>query len=113
MSYLSVTDMREDCQELARRAQTRGVNGEFLSFATGQESLDELQSLCLQLTSKCPIDRDHHACPFRMLGKLPVYSVKNLISGMSETDLRELLTMELICRKIAFNGQNVLGDSNR
>jgi hypothetical protein len=113
MSYLSGINMREDWQEMARRAKTRGASGELLSFATGQESLDELQDLCLQLASKCPIDRDHHACPFRMLGKLPIYSVKNLISEMSETDLRELLTMELICRKIALNGQNILGDSNR
>jgi hypothetical protein len=91
--------------DLAQRAQGRGPNGELSSLATGKETDAELRSLLIQLTEKCPLGNNHHGCPFRMMGRLPDYSIEHLVTTMSPTDVRELFRMELICRKMAFNGQ--------
>ena len=90
--------MNDLANELRRRAEARGPNGEHLSLLTGSESLEELKDLIVFLCQDCPAWQNHPHCPFRIMSGLSYASLTKLVEDMPHTSCVNLFEMELNCR---------------
>jgi hypothetical protein len=85
---------------LADQLAARGQAGEPLPLITGQESVEELRQLIIELAQSSLVQPNLHS-PFHIIGRLSHESMTALINNLSRKNCLELFRMELECRTLA------------
>jgi hypothetical protein len=85
---------------LADRLAARGPAGEPLSLITGQESLEELRELIIELSQDSLVQPNQLHSPFHIIGRLSYASMTTLVNSLSHKACLELFRMELECRSL-------------
>lgn len=84
--------------ELVQKATVKDSMGNPVMLVNGDETLEDLRDLIIQLTDKCPLGKSHFSCPFRMLSGLTPGSINRTVQSMSRESCLQLFVMELECR---------------
>jgi len=86
---------------LVDRLAARGPAGELLSLITGQESVEELRELIIELSQDSLVQPNQLHSPFHIIGTLSYASMTTLVNNLSHKACLELFRMELECRVLA------------
>ena len=90
--------------KLAKRATETDLQGNPLLLVNGDESVEDMKNLIIQLSEKCPLDKNHVHCPFRILSGLTTVSIVRTVQGLSRHSCLRLFEMERKCRSTHANG---------
>ena len=85
-------------QTIEDRLAARGPRGEHLSLLTGQETLEELRYLIIQLSTRCRDQPNQPQCPFRLLSSLSYAAMTSMVKDLPRITCLDLFQMELECR---------------
>jgi hypothetical protein len=90
--------MKRHHERLERRARYADHAKGCCSLVRGDETVDELRHIVTVVINKCPLERRHPHCPFRMLSGLGYHSMRNLVGTLSKEQCMALFEAELKLR---------------
>lgn len=90
--------MNIDWDVIKQRIATPGPDGKLLPAITGNESDEELRKLVQAFVQNCPVQQQHHHCPFCTLGGLSHVAIDNLTAEMKRDTMLFLFELERECR---------------
>ena len=79
------------------RLVARGPKGELLPLISGQESLEELRLMIIQISHACSAKKSWE-CPFHIMGTLSYDSLTSLVNRLPREACLDLFRMELDSR---------------
>lgn len=90
--------MNDLAKILQVRIAAQDPKGKALSLLIGDETVEQLRAMIIELCLSCPASNNHAHCPFRIMSGLSAGSMRNLVNNLPHKSCVNLFEMELDCR---------------